>query len=354
MQNPNHSKSVGDDDDGNELSEDTAWQAFMLGGGANRGAAGKKKKKGRHNTHNRGSSVGGPTGNGPSPTSPNKNAAVRASPASTTTQTSLEWKSHQNSSHRQKVRKKYWQILSAFRKTLQEDWLDVDDHLGDVIHSIVDLRSRILMSSKCLHTYCDKTRSSAASSSLGRGYRNQPQDSNLVTGYLVEDDVELALSHGLMQHEKMMTGARRLISSLHQAQEALGRRLDELMTFRLDANEILRTPSSYSQMDQNDDAVEDGDLALFGMQLVEWARQVFTELAEELYWKQCLVQTMLDSVNDDLLYHDGIMDGESTPLKVAQRVRREWPRGGVDESERSRVNSILAGTPWEEKFVGEE
>lgn len=346
----NHSKSVGENDGGKELSEDTAWQEFMLGG--HRGVAGKKKKKGRK-AQNHVPATGGLIGKGPPPTTPNK-APLGASPTSLTQQTSLDLKSHQKSSHRQKIRKKYWQILSAFRKTLQEDWLDLDDHLGDVVHSIVDLRSRIHMSSKCLHTSSNHTRSSVGSSSLGHGYRNQPHNPEWVLGHLVKDDVELALSHGLMQHEKMMTGARRLISSLHQAEEALGRRLDELMTLHLDVNEILLTTSSYSQLDENGNAVEDGDLALFGMQLVEWARQVFTVLAEELYRKQGLVQTILDSVNDNLLYHGDIMDGESTPLKVAQRVRREWPRGGVEESERLRISSLLTGAPWEEKFMVEE
>lgn len=338
MQTPNHSTPVGGGEEDSEGAMQSAWQEFMLSGKRGAAASGKKKKKKGRNHSNSNTTTSPRSG------SPVSGQPAGASPAAM--QSSLELKNHQNSSQRSKIRKKYWQILNAFRKTLQEDWLDVDDHLGDVVNSIVDLRFRVHMSSKYLHEYNEHSPStmSTVSKSLGCGYRNQSQDPDLVLGHLVKDDVELALSHGLMQHEKMLVGARRLISSLNQAEEALGRRLDELMAFHLDVKQLLQIMPDQDPVN----VAEDQDLALFGARIVEWARRVYTELAEELYRKQGLVQTMLDSVNDDLLYHDGtIDDNESTPVKVAEKCQRQWPRGESEEN-RLRIASLLSSTPWEQ------
>lgn len=327
----------GDNDEGADAMG-LAWQEFMLTGGSDTQyagvAAGKKKKKKKGLSQQDGGAGGVPDAAGNTPTTP----------LSAAKESRLELKSHQNSTQRLKIRKKYWQLLNAFKKTMRVDWLDVDDHLGDVISSIVNLRDRILMSSTCLRNINGESHSTAVSSvskSLGCGYRQKrSQGPEVVVGHLVKEDLELALSHGLMQHEKMLSGARRLISSLNQAEEALGRRLEELVTFQMNVLGIFQI----QVLQDAKDKVEDDDLALFGTTVTNWARQVYTELAEELYRKQGLVQMVLDSVNDELLYCDDSSDNESTPLKAATQCHRQWPRG---ESGRPQITSLLSSTPWE-------
>ena len=212
-----------------------------------------------------------------------------------------------------RAEKKYWQILNAFQGTLERDWLEVDDNLEGVVSSISNLRSRIAMESR----YLMKQKSKSHKPWDGCGYRVDEYSG----GVLMVDDVEMALSHDLVQHEKMMAGARLLLASLSEAQETLGRRLDELMLHDMDTIHVmqcmaLETSSSLSTV----------------MSVVEKLQDVFTSLALELYRKQLLIQSVLDAMNDDLLVRDqeevddaGGMD--DNPRRVAEKCLREWPRG---------------------------
>lgn len=221
-----------------------------------------------------------------------------------------------------KVEKKYWQILNAFQGTLKRDWLEVDDNLEGVVSSIYNLRSRIYMESRQL--YRMKNRSIYKWN--GCGYRANGE------GGLTVDDVELAMSHDLLQHEKMMAGARMLLSSLSEAQEALGRRLDELLLHHMDALYLV----------QNSMTLEVPDSMQTIMASVDKLQQVFTSLALELYRKQLLVQEVLDAFNDDLFFRDDDDDEDAdamdvNPRRVADKCLREWPRG----SKASHVNATI-------------
>lgn len=249
---------------------------------------------------------------------------------------------HKNSLQQNKTRKRYRQILEAFQKTLKEDWMDVDDHLGDVMASIVNLRERIRMSSKHLWKWEQNLCSQAPPEYQGFAYRNYPSYSNdIVLGHLIKDDVELALFHALSQHEKMLAGSRRLLSSLNQAQEVLGRRLDELVKFNLDANQYLC----------GGEESELKELELFASQVVDWSRQVYIALAKELHRKQELVQNVLDSATDHLLFQedDEIIldddDDELSPMEIAEKCHRFWPRGSDGES--SDLAELLVSRPWQ-------
>ncbi|CAB9522307.1 expressed unknown protein [Seminavis robusta] len=297
-----------------------AFQQFMLSGGTSKQAnstSGKKKKKGRNPPQN-------PTNNKNTP----KKLFDHGSP---TTNRSVQ--------QQQKVRKQLWQILNAFRKCLQEDWLDVDDHCGQVIASIVNLRERIRLNSQQLWVFREYGPAKVPNSQYGYRstlYANNKEDA--VLGFLTVDDLELALSHGLMQHEKMLAGVRKLISLLHQAQEALGRRFNEQLTF---------------QQTEVSPLVVDMDLQHFAAQVVFWSREVYTSLAQELFRKQLVIQTLLDSSMHDGLFHlhdgDDLRDNDdSTPLKVAEKCHSEWVRGGQSEEEQQYFASLLNATPWED------
>lgn len=297
-----------------------AFQAYMLsgGGGGGGGNSGKKKKK-------RG---GTPNNNRPTPKTKTNSGHAKENYREVQTK---------------KIRKQYWQILNHFRKTVQEDWLQTDDHLGRVVASLVNLRDRIHMTSKQLWQWKHNPPSTYHNSnSSGRGYRKR-RDETAVMGYLTQEDLELALSHGLIQHEKMLQGARKLVSALNQAQEALGRRLDELYLFHLEIGPIL--PQLSAPQDNDGE-----DLVLFAEHMVHWSRTVFIELANELYRKQCLVETLVDSVDNGLLYKesdDDLTQEDDTPRTAASKCLEAWPRGGSEEQGQY-LADLLAATPWEE------
>jgi len=214
-----------------------------------------------------------------------------------------------------KMEKKYWQILNAFQGTLQRDWLEVDDNLEGVVSSISNLRSRIFMESK--HLYKMKNKSTKKWN--GHGYRADDVSRGLTT-----DDVELALSHDLLQHEKMMAGARMLLSSLSEGQEALGRRLDEFFLHHMNALYLTQQqPSDF-------DAEKTPPWVSVMNVVAEKLQDVYGSLALELYRKQLLVQSILDAVNDDMLMRNEDEDDDIgmdvNPRRVADRCLREWPR----------------------------
>jgi hypothetical protein len=201
-----------------------------------------------------------------------------------------------------KAERKYWQILNAFQGTLERDWLQFDDNLLDVVSSIANLRGRIAMESRLL--------AKKDSHKLWDGHGYHPTKSSLST-----EDVDLALSHDLLQHEKMMRGLRTLLASLSEAQEALGRRLEELMLHHLETKQCMPLWTS----------------------VVDRLQQDFCDLAMELYRKQVLVGSLLDAVNDDLLVaheDEETVDAHVNPRRVADKCCREWPRG----SNKSHVN----------------
>jgi len=284
----------------------------------------------------------------------------QTSPGASGQATTPVLKGYQDETQRQKIRKKYWQIIKAFQKTLHDDWLDTDDHMGEVMGSIVNLRERIYVSSTYLYSDNGNAKDTvdvpamavtSISQEKTHGYRARQvtvNDSNKrvlpVLGFLGKDDLELAQFHALLQHEKMLTGARRLISSLNQSEESLGRRWEELMSFHLNVQELLHTSRDDELVDQELSV----SLSVFGAGIVEWARRVYTELAEELYRKQRLVQLVLDSAaSDDLLYHEndgGILldDGADAPLKVAKQCHIKWTR-------RPSLETLLTSAPFQQE-----
>lgn len=205
-----------------------------------------------------------------------------------------------------KAEQRYWQILKAFQGTLERDWLRVDDNLHDVVSSIANLRGRISMESSQLTTM---ESNNSPKQWDGYGYHHPIKSS----GVLWKEDVELALSHDLLQHEKMLMGARTLLAALSDAQEALGRRLEEAILHNMEMQCMPWTS------------------------VVDRLQEVFCALAMELYRKQLLVQSLLNSVNDDLLlavHQEHDVDAELNPRRVADKCCRDWPRG----SKSSHVN----------------
>jgi hypothetical protein len=156
-------------------------------------------------------------------------------------------------------------IRKAFQGTLERDWLEMHQQLGRVMESVSNVR-------QCLY------------------WEYRALDDG--AGHLLPQDVELAFQHDLKQHEALLAGARSLLASLNQAQEALGRRLEEAM--RNDTNQIYEM------------------------------EHIYTCLAAELYRKQSLVMNVLESTHSGLFSNTNEDEHEDNPRQVAQRCCHKW------------------------------
>lgn len=187
--------------------------------------------------------------------------------------------------------------VAAFEGRVK-DWIAVDDHLYVVFQSIANLRERLAITSRCLASLEDEP---SITEWKQFGYRPVVR--------LTREDLELTLDDELLQHEKMMVEARRAVSQMAEDQEALGRRLDELLA-----------------MDEGTESVEE-------------CRQLAASMAGELYRKQTLADDVLVSADDSLFggYADG--DGEGS-LRAARRCVSRWPRSHKDSNLRDHVELL--------------
>jgi hypothetical protein len=208
-----------------------------------------------------------------------------------------------------KSMKRYGPVLKAFQGRLQE-WKDSDDQLHQVLNSIVNLRNRIWWEKKNLDQASMKPKLWA-----GCGYRTHNQS------LVLPDDVEMALSRDLLQHERMLSGARALISSMAQAQEVMGRRLDDF--FQLE-----------------EEAISDQ-----GKIMLDQTLAVFHFLGEELYCKQVLISEVLDSCHNGLVDEAALenLAQNSNPRLVAQKCYNRWSSRGEKKEEWLLVDELLSG-----------
>lgn len=190
--------------------------------------------------------------------------------------------------------KQLYTIIKAFRGTLVRDWLQLDDDLYRVLDSIANLRERTLEINRRIDDLqqADKRYNRDISSTEWKTYGYRMSHASSTADDLQKEDLEFTLSYNLVQHERMLASARHLLLKLGQAQDALGRRIDELWTQSL----TLVTESAYQA---NSSFWEETPRIV--MVQVEECQELFTATASELYRKQVLAEQVLDSVYDDLL-----------------------------------------------------
>jgi hypothetical protein len=196
-------------------------------------------------------------------------------------------------------------VAAAFAKTLN-DWLETDDTLLQIIQSITNLRERIWETSKLLWKHRIEEEEETNNLIGNHGYRGSRSISLTVT------DLELALDHGLVQHERMQSSMRKLLSSLSQTQDALGRRLDEY--YKLTVGE--------EPLDENQYAILSRDEC----------RALFAAAAKELFRKQSMAKELFDSCNNALLYSEGHPHdyGNKDPRHSSRLLSRRWSRTHKD------------------------
>lgn len=203
------------------------------------------------------------------------------------------------------LQKKRSRVSAAFHKTFI-DWLETDDTLLQILQSITNLRERIWETSKRLWKRRIEEEEETYNLLGKHGYRGNRSICLTVA------DLELTLDHGLRQHERMQSSLRKLLSSLSQTQDALGRRLDEYYRFTLEEDPL----------DENRN----------GILSREECRFLFAATAQELFRKQSMAEEVFESSNNALLYSEGQQRGYGTeePRHVARLLSRRWPRTHKD------------------------
>ena len=210
--------------------------------------------------------------------------------------------------------KRLYTVLKAFRETLVRDWLDVDEQLHRVWCSVANLRERCRATSRSLEDLSTQETCSSSSSLSAASYRQRHN-----RGGLNLQDLELALSYNLMQHERMLAASRQLLLKLGQAQEALSRRLDEIWLLYHNYQIGFRHDDECTSVHGTED-----DSWLNIVWKVEGCEEFFKATAKELFRKQRLADQVFDSMQDALLTpRQDIV--EKDPVWCARQCASKWP-----------------------------
>jgi hypothetical protein len=164
---------------------------------------------------------------------------------------------------------------SSFYKVLVQQWLDSDRFAEDVLRSIVNLQDRLIHEMVLVERM--KSNQAAVKPPPWKSYGYRVSAQKYSDEGLTLDDLHMTIDRDLLQHEAMLSQLRRTVSTMAQAQDAMGRRLSEW----------------YNNEEEDDDDADDDD----GL---ETARSLYVTCAQELYRKQTMVQSICDKAAMDL------------------------------------------------------
>lgn len=195
---------------------------------------------------------------------------------------------------KRKKKKQFGPIFKAIQGRIEE-WKDLDGQLEAVLGSIANLRDRLWWENNQLTKQERPTKEWE-----GFGFRERSNTT------LTVDDMEMALSHDLLQHEKMLSGARTLMASMAQEQDGMGRRLDEWMLLHLEEEPMIEVK-----------------------EVKDLVQEAYLLLAEELYRKQMILEEILDSCRDGLVSREsvGSVDVGGEPREIARKCCGKWRSG---------------------------
>jgi len=274
----------------------------------------KKKKKKRQST--------GATSNKVVSTPPATTKQPSSSPQPTTT------------TPNPKIKKRYYQLLRSFNDKVKHTWMDIDEQLLSVLQNIVSIRGRVPHEWKVLSQATRYHQAKLVEDSPEqeeefdndgnhgddwKSYGHQETSSQSVSHHLRIDDIQLALSHDLEQHEKMLTGLRSLMSNMAECHDALGRIVDNLWQFHFEVE-------NNEGMNNKDESLE---------HIVTCVTSLYQMLSVELYRKQNMVPLVIDSTKDEILGMNELGKGHDVGTKKSQTLVREccksWKRSSSDE-----------------------
>ena len=250
----------------------------------------------------------------------------------------------QRQNEMKKAEKFYWQIYQKFRRRLEEEWLDIDDQAYQVVQAIGGIRNRLPMHAKLLEQ-CKCTDDDGTGKNVGKDHWSlHSYNNHFVSGnslpewkrsrngggairYISGNDVKLAISHDLIQHEKMLSALRGLFASLSECHETMLRHLNEMTQYHLECME------DFAPMGFEGGSCTFSSSFEKAVCLVSVMTEIVTMLSQEMYRKQCMVHTILQTAQDDLLKTSGNngkdIDAEwddLSPKDVVDRCCKAWPR----------------------------
>lgn len=237
--------------------------------------------------------------------------------------------------------------IDAFLKIFVNEFLHEDDQLRLMVESIADLRERIFLISRKQKWDEISNARHTASGWASQGFRGRDG-----MDYLQANDLDMAMSHSLQSHERMLSSLRQGMSRIASIVETLGRRLDDVM-------EHFASFRGHS--------VVPGERDLFLQVLesvgnqVETCLEFYRAVAFEVYRKQCSVQSLVDSAQDGLFFsEDSTMDvttgadetlqKEKSGKYVASIASLKWSRSNKESAFRNLAEKLeIVSTAVKEK-----
>ena len=241
-----------------------------------------------------------------------------------------------------KIKKRYYQLLRSYTDKIKHTWVDIDEQLLSVLQNVGSIRGRLPYEwkvfsqvSESLTLYhreegeeqvdgwfespeqeeeIDDDNDNEGGDWKSHGYQEHPKISS--SQYLQINDLQLALSHDLEQHEKMLIGLRSLMSNLAECHDALGRIVDSLWQFHFEVEE----GNEYAP----DEILE---------HIVTCVTESYQMLSMELYQKQNLIALVIESTKDEIFgMNDELLLGKGPhSQKLVRECCKSWKRSSGDE-----------------------
>ena len=357
MANANNSSSIISSNSDDAESMRLAFEQFMLSGGKNKNnnnnnnnqseksndeassssvatppsISSKSKKKKKKKRSSTGAATPKVVATTP-PTSATKQLSSQSPAAQRSTSSSS------SSSLNPKIKKRYYQLLRSFNDKVKHTWMDIDEQILSVLQNIVSIRGRLSPEWKLLSQAtryqpveespeqddetCDDIDNQDDWKSHGHQESSKASSSQQYFSHLRIEDIQLALSHDLEQHEKMLTGLRSLMSNMAECHDALGRLVDSLWQFHLECSE-----------EDCNDKNEGTDCEM--EHIVNCVTSSYQMLSMELYKKQNIIPTVIDSTKDDILGISELGRGHFGVGTKSQKLVRgcceSWKRSPSDD-----------------------
>jgi len=291
----------------------------------------KKKKKKRHSS----------TASGATPT---KVVSTPPPPVSATKEPSLSSSSQKSTTTNPKIKKRYYQLFRSYTDKIKHTWMDIDEQLLSVLQNIGSIRGRLPHEWKMLSqtsrryhhhqeeevgTFESPEEAEEFDNDNGEGWKSHGYQDHTkgsspqynISHYLKIDDIQLALSNDLEQHEKMFIGLRSLMANMAECHDALGRIVDSLFQFHFEVEEDYNTTTESEKILEH---------------IVTCVTESYQMLSMELYRKQNLIALVIESTKDEILGVNVELgkgpDVIGTKSQILVReCCKEWKRSSGDE-----------------------
>lgn len=146
-----------------------------------------------------------------------------------------------------KSERKYHQLFDKFHRILRDEWFDLDDQAYQVVESIVGIRTRLPMHARLLKQSTQDEEDGGSNFDIegyngmdGKKWKNNGYNNRFYNRgerkniHLLREDIQSALSHDMIQHEKMLAALRGLLANISECHEMILRICDEMTRYHFD------------------------------------------------------------------------------------------------------------------------